>query len=227
MLIRKHYDDINIDVADSVNTIFGSAVHNLIEKFDKTGMAEMSLEYQIGDYALSGRVDLYDEKTHTLIDWKTASNWKLEHSDFEDYKKQGLVYAWLLLKNGYIVDKLQFHMFTKDKGKISTWEYKVTTKDLVEIERFIYDRFNLIKIYEHIEDDKLPDCENTWFTGDKYAVYKNSGQTRADRVLDTEQEAHNYISKKAGIIEVRKGQHRKCQEYCICKDYCKYWKDRR
>lgn len=230
MLIRKHYDDISIDVADSVNTIFGSAVHNLIEKFDKTGMAEMSLEYQIGDYVLSGRVDLYDEKNHTLIDWKTASNWKVEHSDFEDYKRQGLVYTWLLLKNGYIVDKLQFHMFIKDKGKIHTWEYKVTTRDLVEIEKFIYDRFNLIKIYEHMEDDELPDCENTWYTGDTYAVYKKSGQARADRVLDTEQEAHDYISNKlngAGIIEVRKGQHRKCQEYCICKDYCKYWKDRR
>lgn len=54
ILINRHYDDIDLDVSDCVNTIFGSAVHNLIEKFDKTGFAEYKLEVPIDEFMLAG-----------------------------------------------------------------------------------------------------------------------------------------------------------------------------
>lgn len=233
LLTRKHFNEIDIDVSNCVNTIFGTAVHELIEKFDRTGYAEMKLKQRINKYELVGKIDLYDPKKHELIDWKTTSVWKVQSGNFDDYKKQGLVYAWLLKQNGDIVEKLKFHMFVKDWKmncdfpQIYTWEYKVKTSDLIEIEHFIYDQFQLIEELELSND--YPICEDTWYTGDKYAVYKDSKQTRADRVFDSEKEAHDYITNKlggAGIIDVRKGQHKKCQEFCNCKYFCKYWKER-
>ena len=232
LLTRRHFDAIDLDVSACANTIFGTAVHNLIEKFDHTGMAEMPLEVQIGQFTLAGRIDLYDKATHTLIDWKTASSWKVAHGDFEDYRRQGLVYAWMMLLKGYVVEKLQFNMFIKDWSsrcefpQIYTWEYKVTTADLLFIQEFIYKRFEQIEYYEeHL--NALPDCEDTWFTGDKYAVYTN--KSKADRVCDSEQEAHDYITNRCGgvgRIEVRRGQHKKCQDYCLCRTFCKFWKER-
>lgn len=231
LLNRKYYDYIDLDVSDCVNTIFGTAVHDLIEKFDKTGMAEYDVEYSIGQYTIAGRIDLYDETTHTLIDWKTASSFKVKKGDFSDYKKQGLVYAWLLLKNGIIVDKLAFYVFIKDWNErcefphIYKWEYKVTINDLIYIEQFLNDQLSKITTYDI---DNLPKCEDTWYTGDKYAIYSKSN-ARADRVFDSEQEAHDYITNHCGgvgRIEIRKGQHRKCQNYCTCRSFCKYWKER-
>ena len=232
LLTRKFYDNIDLDVSNCVNIIFGTAVHDLIEKFDKTGMAEMPLSVQIGKYTLAGRIDLYDIEKRTLIDWKTASSYKIKYGDFEDYKRQGLIYAWMLLQNGCIVDKLEFHLFIKDWNskcefpQIYTWSYKVTTADLIYIEQFINDRFEQIEYYEnHLTE--LPDCEDTWFTGDKFAVYTD--KSRADRVFDTQQEAVDFIvnkCKKEAHIEIRRGQHKKCQDYCLCRSFCKFWKER-
>ena len=99
-----------------------------------------------------------------------------------------------------------------------------------EIEKFIYERFTELVKLESVSDDELPDCGDTWYTGDKYAVYKKSGQAKADRVLDSESEAQDYINNKlGGIGEIvyREGEHRKCQDYCNCCQFCKYYNERR
>lgn len=244
LLSRRHNDEMEVDVSDMVNMLIGTSVHSLIEKFDKTEMAEVYFKQEIlPNRYLTGKVDLYDEKNFTLVDYKTASVWKVQFSDFEDWKTQGLIYAWLLTKSGKFVEKLCFYAILKDwtardkrlkgsdypESQIYTWEYKVTTKDLEDIEQFIYTRFNELVKLETIDDDNLPDCENTWYTGDKWAVYKKLGVARADRVFDTEQEAKDYIANKldgVGNVVYREGEHRKCQDYCDCCKFCKYYKER-
>lgn len=62
ILNRRHNKEIEQDVSSTTNLIFGTAVHNLIEKHDKTGMAELSLKYDLLNKTLKGRCDLYDEK---------------------------------------------------------------------------------------------------------------------------------------------------------------------
>lgn len=247
LLMRRHNDEIVKDASEMINTLFGSATHSLIEKFDKTGFAEMYLSQEITDgYYLTGKCDLYDEKNYALVDYKTATCWKIIFKDFDDWKKQGLMYAWLLSKQHRLVSKLKFHALLKDwtakdlrlaklKGdfypetQVYTWEYDVTTQDLIEIENFINERFSALIDGETLSDFDLPDCGkvDTWYTGDKFAVYKNVNDARATRVFDNEKEAKDFITNKGGVLVYRKGEYRKCQDYCDCHEFCRYWEERK
>ena len=74
LLNRRHFDEITIDVSSCVNQLLGTATHSLLEKFDKTGNAEIYLKEEIIDgYFLTGKCDLYNEETFSLEDYKTAN----------------------------------------------------------------------------------------------------------------------------------------------------------
>lgn len=239
LLERRHWNEMEEDVSNMVNVTLGSAVHSLLEKFDKTGFAEMKLQQG----RLVGVIDLYDKENYTIVDYKTATTTKIMRQDFDDWKKQGLMYAYLLIKAGYYVKALKFHAILKDWSpkeakknndypitQIYTWYYQIQSKDLKDIEEFINNKLKDLEKAEKINDDDLPDCKDTWYTGDKWAVYKKSTDTKAQRILDTEQEAKDYIANKLdgnGTIEFRKGEHRRCQDYCsVCK-WCKYYEERK
>ena len=250
LLTRRYFNEIEVDASRCINQLLGTATHSIIEKFDKTGFAEIYLKEEIFDgYYLTGKCDLYDEENFCLVDYKTATVWKIKFSDFEDWKKQGLMYAWLLRKKGKFVDKLKFYGLLKDwtarekrladlKGdfypetQVYEWCYEISENDMIEIENFIKERFTELIENETISDNDLPDCGqiDTWYTGDKYAVYKSETAVKAARVLDSEQEAKDYIENKLngiGIIRFRQGEYRKCQDYCDCCKYCKYYEERK
>lgn len=243
ILERRHWNEMEEDVSNMVNVTLGSAVHSLLEKMDKTGFAEMKLK----EGKLVGVVDLYDKENFTIVDYKTATCWKIIYKDFDDWKWQGLMYAHLLTKAGHYVKALKFHAILKDwsprdkrqadlKGnfypetQVYTWYHEITTEELKLAEDFINQKLDLLERAEKVSDDELYDCEDTWYTGDKYAVYKKSTDARAQRILDTEEEAKDYITNKmngVGEIVYRQGEHRRCQDYCpVCK-WCKYYEARK
>ena len=52
------------------------------------------------------------------------------------------------------------------------------------------------------------------------------GSKTALRVLDTEEEANNYISLHGGdYIEKRPGLDKKCMDYCSVCNFCNYYKE--
>lgn len=246
ILNRRHNDEIEIDASQCINQVLGTATHSLIEKFDKTGFAEIYLKEEIrDDYFLTGKCDLYDEVNFALVDYKTANVWKIKFSDFDDWRRQGLIYAWLLIKKGHYVERIRFHALLKDwtarekrladmkgefypESQVYTYELKITSTDLVEIEKFIRDKFDELIEAEKLSDDDLLDCgkKDTWYTGDKFAVY-GTNKNKAMRVFDTYEEANDYLNNKGGVeIVARKGEYRKCQDYCECCKFCKYYKER-
>lgn len=251
ILSRRHCDEIEVDVNEKINMLFGTAVHHILEQFDKTGYAEIYFKEEIKDgYCLSGKLDLYNPKEFTVEDWKTATVYKIQKRDFEDWKKQGLMYAWLCYRQGKHVAKIRFHALLKDwsprqlklaklkeefypEAQVYTWEHTVTVADLQEIEKFIYKRFEELIASEKLSDNELPSCTNeeTWYTGDDYAIIKN-GNTRAYRKFSTEQECNDYFlnqikDKQNYHIEKRMGEHRKCQDYCAYCKFCKYYEERK
>lgn len=241
LLKRRYYNEIEQDVADMVWMVFGTAVHKVLESADKSGYAEMKLEQEIIDgYVLTGICDLFNEQEHTVEDYKTCSVWKIIHKDFDDWRKQGLAYVWLLMKKGYYVSRLRFHALIKDwsnndakfnkdypKHPIWTWEYEIKVSDLKEIEEFINVKFHDIIINENKGDSELPVCSQRerWNDGNKYAVIKK-GQKKAVRVFDNEDEARALATELNANIETRKGEDRKCLNYCLACKFCSYYKEK-
>lgn len=243
LLTRRHHNEIEQDVADMIWLILGTAVHKVLEESkaeDVECKEEHFAEEVENGYKLSGQADLFNIETKTVIDYKTCSVWKVINNDWEDYRKQLLMYAWAFKKMGFEVKKgeivavIKDHSKTKAKVDSSYPQYPVTRKtfkfnkkDFEEIETFIKEKFKEIAKYENIPDNELPICstEARWNEGDKYAV-KKKGNKKATKVFADLEEAQNFASKDENFeIETRKGEDKKCLEYCSCCEFCNYWQE--
>ena len=240
ILGRRHNDEIQQDVSDMVWLLFGTAVHSVLEhqKETESEIKEASLAMPVFDYTVSGRYDLYEKNTKTVTDYKTCSVWKIIHQDFSDWKKQLLIYATIMNYNGYDVQHGRIVALMKDHSKskakfdsaypqypVKQIQFDFTQQDFDEIKKFIDDKIHELSIAEKLPDDKLPLCtaEERLNAGDKYAVMRK-GRKSALRVLDSEEEAQEYMDKHGGdSIQFRKGKDKKCADYCSCHEFCNYY----
>jgi hypothetical protein len=236
LLNRRYNDEIEQDVSDMIWMIWGTAVHYILEKADNENMTEFRFTQHIKDgYYLTGQIDLYNNDTYTIEDYKTASVWKILYKDFSDWEKQGLMYAWLLISNGIHVEEIKFHALLKDwsssKAKydsnypehpIYTHTIPVTVQALNEIREYIFNRFDEIIANESSEE--LPPCTEAerWATPTKYAHMKK-GRKSAIKLYD---EYPNITLAEDEYIDIREGEDKRCMEYCnVCKK-CDYWLSR-
>lgn len=239
ILTDRHFDEIEVDVADCVWQIWGTAVHKIFEDSGIDGLKEERFEVPVSHSKVTGRVDLFDEKNGILYDWKTASTFKITFNDFSDWKKQGLIYAWLMKQNGIEVKKCRIIALLKDHSKskaktdssypqlpVYNYEFEVTETDLAEIENFIKTRIAELEKAELIPDEELPPCseEERWHQKGKVAVMKE-GRKTAIKLFDTKEEAEQNMKALGGTyLEERKGCDRRCSEYCNCNTFCPYYK---
>lgn len=252
ILSRRYGDKITQDVSSMIWMLFGTALHSVLEnsqesenQFKEEYLKQnlVILDKELKDYYLSGKADLLDVKEKKMIDYKTTSVFKIQKKDFEDYRKQLLIYSWLFKKIGFEVDKAEIVALLKDwsstKAKVDksypqlqvqVIKFKFTKKDFEKIEQLITSKFKELKKCENLSDDELPMCtlEERWNTGNKYAVKKKKNK-RADRVYDTLEEAEEHLSrvgKKEYEIEFRKGEDKRCLEYCSCCKFCPFYKEK-
>lgn len=185
ILTRRYQDQIKIDVADQVWALFGTAVHNLLEEqeVEDWELKEQKLKMQVGDYTVSGQYDLYCRKEKMITDYKTASVWKVIHKDFEDWRRQMLIYAVLLRHHGYAVKKGQVVAFLKDHSKAKAardkdypkspvWRhyFHFSERDIDGMEAWIEWRILDLATDEQLPDHELPICsdEERWASPDSY-----------------------------------------------------------
>ncbi len=242
ILERRHQDEIEQDVSDMIWLLFGTAVHNVLENHQEGDqeIKEARLKVPIGDYILSGQFDLYNADTKTITDYKTCSIWKVVYGDYSDWRRQLLIYSYMLQSIGFPVEKAEIIALMKDHSKsqakikadypkqpVRKITFTFTEKDFAEIESWLHQRFEQIAKAEKLPDDELPLCtpEERFNSGDKYAVMKK-GRKTALRVLDSREDAENWMATNGGdYIEVRKGEDKKCQDYCSACEFCDYYKE--
>lgn len=250
ILSRRHNSEVEQDVADMIWLLFGISFHSILEnsRAEEEQLQEQYLKQDLGmfdkeleGYKLSGKADLLDTKTNTMIDYKTTSVYKVMFGDYEDWRKQLLMYAWLFRQQGYEVNKGQIVALMKDHSKskakfdrtypqypVKVIDFEFNDQDFIDIEKEIIDKFKELKRCEQLKDNELPMCsmEERWNDGNKYAV-KKKGNKRAERVFDTKEQAEKYMKDKEGYeIEERLGEDRRCLEYCSSCVFCPYWKER-
>lgn len=243
ILENRHFDEITIDASDEVWAVFGTAVHAILEHQEDEAFKEESFSVDVLDYKVTGKVDRYDMKHETIEDWKTASVWKVIFQDFEDWKKQGLIYTWLLKQSGLNVRHIRFVALLKDFSKseakkkadypqspVYIYEFDPTPEDMTSIEAYIKDK--VFDVSQNVEkaDDEIAECspDQRWATPTKWAVMKE-GRKTAVKVCDSEEEAKTFIDdlekeKDKHYVEERKGQDKKCSDYCSCCEFCSYYK---
>ena len=245
VLERRHDDELSQDVSDMVWLIFGTAVHSIAEQGKETRyqVKETRMSERVHDSIVSGQFDLYDAKQERVIDYKTCSAWKLIYRDFDDWRRQTLIYCWLLRRAGFKANSGEIVAFIKDHSKSKARQdrdyprrpverivFQFYEKDFGDIEAFIFDRVKQIEIAQELPDDELPLCtkDERWTRDEKWAVMGTSSK-KALRLLDSEYEAKAWIKqnqhRKPKRIEYRPGIDVKCEDYCSAAPFCTYWKE--
>ena len=243
ILTDRHFDEIEIDASEEVWAVFGTAVHSVLEHQEDDAFKEESFSVDVLDYKVTGKVDRYDMKNETIEDWKTASIWKVMFKNFDDWKKQGLIYTWLLRQSGLNVRHIRFIALLKDFSKAESrrnsnypqspvyiYEFDPTEDELTSIEAEIKDKVFKVSQDTNKKDDEIAECSpyERWTSPERYAVMKE-GRKSAVKVFELEYEAENFIKeiekdKDKYSVETRKGIDRKCDDYCPCAAFCSYYK---
>ena len=243
VLERRFNDDITVDASENVWAVFGTAVHKILEQAESENMLkEYRIEVPAGDdvSTISGVVDLYDLNTDTVIDYKTGSVWKVITNDWEDYRKQIALYAWMLNQKGYPCKRGQIVLFMKDHSKakakrerdypelpVYVKNFVFTSEELQQAHREALERILEIRCLMDTPTDLLPPCdpESRWYTGTKYAVM-DGNKKKALRVLDSAEEAEEWMKEhnKGTRVDVRPGEDKRCQDYCNVADFCPFWR---
>lgn len=235
-LTIKNWKEIKVDVSDYLWNILGQAIHHILEEGAPKGAeVEKRHSFTIGDTTISGKVDLYSYKG--IEDWKTTSVFSFLLGMKKEWEAQQNVYKFVWEHNKLPVPTLVINAILRDwqrsKAKfdmtypqipflsvdVPMWSKPVITE-------YIFDRIAM-----HAQRPFL-ECtdEEKWKRPTTYAVTKPQNK-RATKVCDTKKEAEEYIEDKKEqkpkdmyIIDVRQGLCVKCEDYCIVRDFCPYYK---
>lgn len=243
MLKRRYNDEIEQDVSDMIWALMGQGLHSIMQNYKKQDdeFTEEKLIVELDDgYKLSGIFDLYSVGQKLVTDYKTTSTWTVIYkSNYEEWRKQLLIYAWMIRKIGFECDRGQIIAMMRDWQKskaqfdhnypqtqVQVFAFEFTNDDFNSIEKWIKERFEELKKYENVPDEELPECsaEDRWNKGNKYAV-KKSGNKRALKLYDDLEQAKIHVSQNPDEleIEVREGEDTKCLNYCSVNKWCLYY----
>ena len=257
-LMKDKYDDqIEVDAVDMVWALFGTAVHSVLEKSKQSDdiITEERLYKEVDGWVLSGAIDRQEfvsnddgSRTVNIIDYKVTSVWSVIYGKPE-WENQLNCYAYLASKTN--VGSLKICAILRDWNRRDAEKKEDYPKapivfvdiplwDKSKTEEYIKDRIRIHQeaqiSFDLNEDVGLCSDEDMWKKNDTWAV-KKKGQKSAIRVLDSEEEANNYIdwhnetdqvyTKKTDLeIEFRSGEYTRCGNYCSVADFCNQYKER-
>ena len=243
-LTKKFEDELEQDVSDMVWSIFGSAIHGVLEHGkDDNHIVEERLHAMIDGWKISGAVDLQivnELGGISIRDYKTCSVWSVMNEKIE-WEQQLNIYAWLVetVKEDFHVTDLGIVAIIRDWSRrdaarnpdypqapvkeipIKIWPYQ-------DREAFIKERISHHSACEFAMEtnESLPECtpEEMWEKPTTYALKKKGG-VRAIKVYETQEEAEKACDPKVHEIEVRLGSRTRCESFCPVNTYCQQWRD--
>jgi len=244
-LRKLHAEEIEQDVSDMVWSIFGTAIHGVLEHGkDDHHLVEERLHTSVDGWAISGAIDLQivnEDGTITVNDYKTVGAWSVMNEKI-DWELQLNIYAWLVRKvKNTDVTKLEIVAIIRDwsrrdaaiKASYPDAPVKVIPVQLWPYERqqaFIEERIEIHSnaLFDLDTGDELPHCtsEEMWEKQTTYAV-KKIGGVKARNVCDTNEEALAKVAEygKEYEIEVRLGERTRCATFCSVSKWCNQYQD--
>ena len=241
ILTDRYWEQLEDDASDRIWAIWGTAVHSLLENEGESDFTEQEMSYKVGDITVTGKIDNYDMKGGIISDYKTASVNKIRFNDFSDWYLQGMIYAWLLNRNNFPVERCRFIALLKDHSKtdamrdhrypqnpVYVLDFPVTAGSLFKTGNYIRKKVSDYLRYRLTADDEIPPClpSERWDRPSKYAVMKE-GRKNAVKLFDDKKSADEKTAElgKGHFIEQRSGGSKKCQSYCLCCNFCNYYRE--
>jgi len=250
LLRRQHQEDIEQDAADMVWSLFGSAVHNILEHGkDDNHIVEQRLFTTFEGWSISGAIDLQkiiDGKI-LIADYKVTSAWAVQQEK-QEWINQLNLYAWLVERtqateigartSDGLVSGLQIIGIVRDWSRreaalkdtypqapivtldIPLWSYE-------DREAFVKQRLTLHNEanFAAVSGD-MPECtsEEMWEKKTTYAVMKEGGK-RAKKVFEIKEEAAAFAGqqKESHYVETREGGRTRCESFCQAAPFCKQY----
>lgn len=227
-LRRKHYSELEEDVADRLWAIMGSGMHGVLQEHgarDELTEERLAVPLEIDGrtVTLAGMADTYSEGG-IISDYKFTTVYA--HGDPKpEWAAQLNCYAWLYRQHGFAVNGLQIIAIYRDWSKrhaaqdiphlcvtpVALWDDTTT-------EAYIRDRLTAML------QPNPPICtpEERWRRPDTWAVMKK-GRKTALKLCDNESEAQGRLGVMGGThIDFRPGEDVRCQSYCPVKAFCEY-----
>lgn len=243
-LSRKFETEMEQDVSEMVWSLFGSAVHNILEHGkDEHHIVEQRIHTEHDGWHITGAIDLQEveEEGIHIKDYKVTSAWTVMNDKIE-WEQQLNIYAWLLekvkktpiLSLGIVAiirdwsrrDAANKEGYPESPIKelpIKLWSFE-------EREQFITERIDKHSACEFAmeADIPLPECTpaEMWEKPTTWAIKKKGG-VKAKKVYDNEAHAVEALKELGDEydIEVRPGERTRCATFCPVNAYCQQWRD--
>lgn len=241
-LRRAHWDDIEEDASDMVWSLFGSALHNVLQHGkDENHIVEQRLFATIDGWTLSGAIDLQEVNPDGIVisDYKCTSVWSVMNDKME-WQRQLNIYAYLVESVKKVpVTALQIVAVLRDwsaREAETREDYPRAPIVVVPVplwpmevrEAFIRKRINAHSeaLFAADTNGALPHCtpEDCWEKPTTWAV-KKKGNKRATLALKSEADAQRQVDQlgEAYVIEKREGERTRCERFCSVSPWCEQY----
>lgn len=244
ILERRYNDNLEADASEMIWALFGKAVHYILEQHDNSGWAEKKIKFTLDNgITISGIVDLYSELEQRVVDYKTCTTYKVEKEEFDEWKKQLGIYAWVLEKLGFPCRKATIYAIMRDwtPGKtrfknypqlpVAEVTFEYTASDFADIEYYLYQKTNELTHAETLADEDLPMCsdEELWRSPSTYHVINYKGKrmnkSKTNNITEAEQFLIDNRHRGAWKVVEKKGTPKKCFSYCNANQFCPYYRE--
>lgn len=228
VLEERHAHEIVEDASDRIWSLLGQSIHTILERANRTAIAERRLSIEVEGWTISGGMDVYQEDG-ALLDYKVTSVWKLIKGDLEEWEKQLNLYSVILRHHGHKVERLQIVTILRDWSKMEAERDPTYPQaQVVNINIPLWEpkrAFGFLRervILHQQARFQLPECspEDRWARPDVYAVMKQ-GRKTAVKLYSSENEAKAHVGfDKALYVVHRPGMSVRCKSYCSVSKFC-------
>ena len=238
-LRSMHWEETESDVSEMVWSLFGTAVHNILEHGkDDHHIVEERLHADIGGWSISGAIDLQEvfEDGIVVSDYKVTGAWTVMQEK-KDWENQLNIYGFLVeFVKKIPVKKIQIVAIIRDWSarEAKTREgYPQAPIVIMEMNlwpmekrtQYVEDRIALHNeaYFAAKTGSELAYCtpEECWEKPTYYAV-KKIGGVKAKKVFTIRSESESLIAElgEKYELEVREGERTRCKSYCSVSKFC-------
>ena len=225
-------DKLEMDIADAVNMMLGTAVHKLFEEQETENVLnEHYMEATVfAGFTVSGTADSIDLATEQITDYKTCSTWKVLFKDFDDWRGQIKGYLWLwynetgkLWHKGRIIAILKDWSATEaerdrnyPQSPVFPISFEYTDEEIFGVPEVWTEK--IIEVCKKVASQDFGCCseKERWAKPTKYALMRQ-GRKTALKLYDEEADCLEAVDSDRDnlYMEIREGEDTKCVKYCV------------